>query len=166
MDLNEYQRLAARTSGSADSNPDVRICVSALGIAGEAGEVADLVKKWIGHGHDPDFTKIEKELGDVLWYVSDIATLCKLTLDKVAVTNIEKLRRRYPDGFSVEASKNRAPEPEDRLPPADRIKLLESRVAVLLEACEAVLEDSRTLRGGPTSRTILKVEDAVEVAKR
>lgn len=164
MDLNEYQRLAARTSGSADSDPDVRICISALGIAGEAGEVADFVKKWIGHGHDPDAEKLKKELGDVLWYVSDIATLCQMSLNDVAATNIEKLRKRYPDGFSVEASRNRPMEPE--LPMPDRIKLLESRIAVLLEACNAVLEDNRTLRGGPTSRTILMVEDAVEVAKR
>lgn len=78
-----------------------------LGIAGEVGEVADLVKKSLFHGHKIDQESIKKELGDVLWYMAQLARLAGITLEDVAVANIEKLKERYPDGFSVEASINR-----------------------------------------------------------
>lgn len=105
MKLNEYQELAFRTSGTGDY--EKKLAVSALGIAGEAGEVADLIKKYVGHGHPLDVPKITKELGDVLWYVSDIAALIGVSLEKVATTNIEKLKKRYPNGFSERDSINR-----------------------------------------------------------
>lgn len=101
MKLTDYQRAAARTAG------DIRLEVVALGIAGEAGEVADIVKKVAGHGHDLDRIKLAEELGDVLWYVAVMARCIGVSLDDVAVMNIEKLRRRYPDGFSEERSRNR-----------------------------------------------------------
>ena len=69
--------------------------------------MADLIKKSVFHGHDVDKGEIKKELGDVLWYLSQIARLAGLSLEEVAVANIEKLSRRYPDGFSREASINR-----------------------------------------------------------
>ena len=96
-----YQEDAARTAG------DTRLEILALGIAGEAGEVADYIKKVVGHGHALDPQALQKELGDVLWYVAMLATKCGLDLDLVAQANIEKLRKRYPDGFSTERSKNR-----------------------------------------------------------
>jgi NTP pyrophosphatase (non-canonical NTP hydrolase) len=105
MDLSEYQRAAARTSTGGGAK--LTIAVSAMGLAGEAGEVCDLLKKEIGHGHDPDLEKLTLELGDALWYLSDLATLHGLSLDNIAQMNIEKLLVRYPDGFSAEASRNR-----------------------------------------------------------
>ena len=105
MDLNEYQKAAARTSSRPVTK--LSIAVSAMGLAGEAGEVVDLLKKEIGHGHDADPEKLSKELGDVLWYLSDLATLHNLSLDDIAQANILKLLKRYPDGFSTEASRNR-----------------------------------------------------------
>jgi NTP pyrophosphatase (non-canonical NTP hydrolase) len=77
------------------------------GLAGESGEVADLIKKQIGHGHDLDKDKLTKELGDVLWYLSQVAQQYEISLSTVATANIEKLRKRYPDGFTEAASKNR-----------------------------------------------------------
>jgi NTP pyrophosphatase (non-canonical NTP hydrolase) len=106
MDLNEYQRAARRTSG-ADNVTKLTIAISAMGLAGEAGEVVDLLKKQIGHGHDADLEKLSKEIGDCLWYLSDLATLHGLSLDEIAQANIAKLLRRYPTGFSSEASRNR-----------------------------------------------------------
>lgn len=103
--FNIYQGQAARTA-SKEQGP-MRLAVSGLGITGEAGEVADLLKKMLGHGHPPDIHKITKELGDVLWYISDIATTLGISLSEVARVNIEKLRERYPEGFSEEASRNR-----------------------------------------------------------
>ena len=81
--------------------------VSGLGIAGEAGEVADLLKKHLGHGHELDREKLKKELGDVLWYVTRIAQHFGMGLEDVARANVAKLRQRYPSGFSTEASKSR-----------------------------------------------------------
>lgn len=103
MQLAEYQRLAARTA-RADGEIERRRLVAALGLAGEAGEVAELIKKQIGHGHDVPAEQIAKELGDALWYVAALATLYDLELAQIAAANIEKLRQRYPDGFSSEAS--------------------------------------------------------------
>lgn len=109
MTLNEYQRAALRTSEpSTDGEAgEKQLCVFALGIAGEAGEVADLVKKHIGHGHELSDEKLMKELGDVLWYVAAVAAQRGLSLEDVAAANIEKLLKRYPNGFSHEASRNR-----------------------------------------------------------
>ena len=104
--LNEYQQLALRTSGAKD--PEHMVLNSALGLNGEAGEVADLVKKHIFQGHDLDRDKMAKELGDVLWYVASGAAGIGYTLAEIAEMNAEKLRRRYPDGFDVEKSLNRA----------------------------------------------------------
>lgn len=109
MKMNDYQDFAGITANK-DLDPIVDFAVLALGIAGEAGEVADLVKKIVGHGHDFDRKKFVKELGDVLWYVAVIAKKKGITLEEIADMNIKKLASRYPEGFSVEASKNRKPE--------------------------------------------------------
>lgn len=103
--LNGYQRDALRTAGSADING--RLGNFGLGIAGEAGEVADYIKKVVYHKHPMDKDKLCKELGDVLWYVATLADTADLTLEEVARRNINKLRERYPDGFDPERSINR-----------------------------------------------------------
>lgn len=82
--------------------------VWAMGLAGEAGETADYLKKVLGHGHPLDLPRIEKELGDVLWYLAVLANSFGLSLNQVAKTNVEKLRTRYPEGFSSHASLNRS----------------------------------------------------------
>lgn len=106
MDLNEYQRLAGRTANKSLSEKDT-LAQDALGVAGEAGECADLVKKHLFHGHPLDRDKLVKELGDILWYVSQLAADVGVTLDEVAERNIEKLRSRYPAGFTEKASLER-----------------------------------------------------------
>jgi NTP pyrophosphatase (non-canonical NTP hydrolase) len=67
MTGDEYQTLAHRTAATAGYTVMQALAVAGLGIAGEAGEVADLIKKEIGHGHPVDRQKILGELGDVLW---------------------------------------------------------------------------------------------------
>jgi NTP pyrophosphatase (non-canonical NTP hydrolase) len=103
MNLNEYQELSSRTA----NNHEYALANFGLGIAGEAGEVADLIKKVVFHNHVIDKQNICKELGDVLWYISQIASLSGLTLEEIAETNINKLKERYPEGFSTERSINR-----------------------------------------------------------
>jgi NTP pyrophosphatase (non-canonical NTP hydrolase) len=105
MTLDEYQSLAARTMGPRTR--EQQLANAALGLAGEAGEVADMMKKHLFHAHPLDEDALVKELGDCLWYVAGMATALGLSLDEIGARNIEKLRRRYPDGFSVERSLNR-----------------------------------------------------------
>ncbi len=103
MNLNEYQELSARTANRHENE----LLNYGLGLTGEAGEVADLIKKTQFHGHHIELDEIEKELGDVLWYLSQIARLAGASLENIAIKNIEKLKKRYPEGFSVEDSINR-----------------------------------------------------------
>ena len=105
-----YQRHAAKTARahySFDDSRHGRIAVASMGLAGETGELVDMLKKWVGHGHELNLTEVEKELGDILWYISEIATTLDLRLDQVAAKNMDKLAARYPEGFSEERSKHR-----------------------------------------------------------
>lgn len=84
--------------------------VWSLGLAGEAGEFADMMKKVHGHGHTFDKPKAAKELGDVLWYLSVLADSIGYKMSEIANMNIEKLKARYKHGFTIEESKHRKPE--------------------------------------------------------
>jgi NTP pyrophosphatase (non-canonical NTP hydrolase) len=106
LEFDHYQSLANRTSG-AGGDGDRRLIIAALGLAGEAGEFANMVKKLTAHGHEIPIDSLSDELGDILWYVAEAATACGLSLGKVAQDNVAKLRRRYPDGFSQDRSINR-----------------------------------------------------------
>lgn len=106
MDFNKYQLETRRTAGNFESKTEELIAWS-LGIAGESGEFVDSVKKTIFHGHDLNPEEKAKELGDILYYVARAAEVLGYSLEEIAVMNIEKLKKRYPDGFSFEASKNR-----------------------------------------------------------
>lgn len=79
----------------------------AIGLAGEAGEFADLIKKKVFHGHDVSQEEIESELGDITWYTSANCDVHDLTLEDVMKNNLEKLDNRYSDGFDKEESQNR-----------------------------------------------------------
>ena len=106
LTLNRYQNLANRSAG-AGGEGDQRLVVSALGLAGEAGEFANLVKKMTAHGHPFDPESLKDELGDVLWYLAEAATAVGLNLEDIASQNVDKLIKRYPEGFSEEDSINR-----------------------------------------------------------
>ncbi|MEE8356244.1 MAG: nucleoside triphosphate pyrophosphohydrolase family protein [Anaerolineales bacterium] len=106
LTLAEYQNLAGRSAGAGGDGKQ-RLIVSALGLAGEAGEFANLVKKMTAHGHPFEKTALEDELGDVLWYLAEAATAAGLDLGEIADQNVQKLIKRYPDGFSQENSLNR-----------------------------------------------------------
>lgn len=101
--LNEYQDAALRTA-VGDSHTHINC---ALGVAGEAGEVADAIKKYQFQGHDLDKHALALELGDLLWYVAVTADVLDYSLSTIAQMNDEKLRKRYPEGFSYERSVNR-----------------------------------------------------------
>ena len=106
LTLNEYQLLANRSAG-AGGDGEQRLIVSALGLAGEAGEFANLVKKMTAHGHPLEEESLSDELGDVLWYLAEAATAAGLDLEDIANHNVQKLVKRYPEGFSQSDSINR-----------------------------------------------------------
>lgn len=106
MNLDEYQKLAVRTMGQGKTW-ELDLAVLALGVAGEGGEVADYVKKVVGHGHVLETEKLVKEIGDALWYIAALSHHVGVPLSEVAEKNINKLKARYPDGFSSERSINR-----------------------------------------------------------
>lgn len=106
MTFREYQDLSKRTAGQHNGQLD-EIQNWTLGLSGEAGEVANLIKKAIFHSHGFDYDGLVSELGDVLWYLAQLCTSLGLSLDTVAEENLKKLARRYPSGFSAEDSINR-----------------------------------------------------------
>ena len=108
MQVNEYHKLAMRTLASGASKKDMLI-VSMMGLCGEAGEAIDIVKKWIAQGHELDKERLIKELGDVAWYLAEAATALDVTLEQIFQGNIDKLQKRYPEGFDSSRSQKRAP---------------------------------------------------------
>lgn len=98
MNFNQFQKECKRTA-----NPNLTYSQAAmnwaLGIAGEAGEYCELIKKSEFHGKMLDKEDAKKELGDVLYYVAMAATNLNIDLESVAEENVRKLRARYPDGF-------------------------------------------------------------------
>ena len=101
MTINEYQQLAMTTLNKDLDKKDVLIN-GVMGLCGESGEAIDLVKKWLAQGHELDEDKLISEIGDVAWYIAEIATALGVTLEDVLKGNIDKLKRRYPDGFKSE----------------------------------------------------------------
>lgn len=106
MDIEKYQKLAQRTMNT-DLTDREAYAMLAMGLAGEAGEVVDYLKKVVFHDHELDEQYLKDEMGDVLWYFSNLLNVLGLTFEQVAERNIEKLEKRYPNGFSSEDSKNR-----------------------------------------------------------
>lgn len=122
MTGNEYQKAAMRTyDGKAtkrlqqkigwfykDPTDFGAILNACLGLSGEVGELNDLIKKWVFQDAEIDMKHLIKEVGDVLWYVAQMCEAINSTVDEAMRINVEKLLKRYPDGFSAELSANRA----------------------------------------------------------
>lgn len=109
MTINEYQKLAMTTLNPKLEKKDVLIN-GVMGLCGESGEAIDLVKKHLAQGHELDRERLIKELGDVAWYLAETATALDVTLEEVLSKNIEKLKKRYPEGFKVQKSIGRVKE--------------------------------------------------------
>lgn len=109
MTVNEYQKLAMTTLNPELSQKDVLIN-SVMGLCGESGEAIDIVKKWLAHGHELDKEHLKKELGDIAWYLAEAATALDVSLEEIFRANIDKLKKRYPEGFTSADSINRRAE--------------------------------------------------------
>ena len=106
MTVNEYQKLAMTTLNRSLSQKDILIN-AVMGLCGESGEATDIVKKHLFQGHDLDKETLAKELGDIAWYLAEAATALDMELEDIFAANIEKLRKRYPEGFDSERSIHR-----------------------------------------------------------
>ena len=106
MSPNEYQRAALRTA-VPDQGIYNRLINGALGLAGESGEVADYVKKFLYQGHEMNRDHVMEEVGDVLWYAALTLDAVNCDMETCMVRNIEKLKRRYPNGFEAYCSTHR-----------------------------------------------------------
>lgn len=107
MTINEYQKLAMKTLNPKLDQKEVLIN-SVMGLCGESGEAVDIVKKHLFHGHELDKEHLVKELGDIAWYLAEAATALEVSLEEVLKTNIDKLKKRFPEGFDESRSKERA----------------------------------------------------------
>lgn len=105
MTPNEYQKEALRTANSLSK--DKLVVNGVLGLCGESGECADMVKKNLFQGHELDKEHFAKELGDVAWYLAVSAYAVGYDLETVFQMNVDKLRKRYPKGFDAERSLHR-----------------------------------------------------------
>lgn len=106
MDFETYRADVMRTV-RADLSQRDRMIVGALGLCGESGEMAENLKKMIFHGHPMDERALCNELGDVLWYWVFLCETLGFSVDDVMMANVEKRRKRFPEGFSTEGSLNR-----------------------------------------------------------
>lgn len=109
MTINEYQQLAMRTLNPELSKKDVLIN-GVMGLCGESGEAIDIVKKWLAQGHELDKEHLAKELGDIAWYLAETAYALDIPLESILQGNIDKLRKRFPEGFDTARSVERISE--------------------------------------------------------
>ena len=110
MTINDYQQAALRTANTEKLSDREILTNGVLGLSGESGECADLVKKHLFQGHELDAEKLANELGDVAWYLAVASYAIGYSLEAVLQMTVDKLRKRYPDGFSAERSIHREEE--------------------------------------------------------
>lgn len=106
MEADKYQELAIRTANRLAS-PKVELTNYGLGLNGEAGEVADIIKKAVFHEHKFKKEDLINELSDCLWYIAAMCDCIEVKMSDVMKHNLEKLAKRYPVGFLPEHSINR-----------------------------------------------------------
>lgn len=106
MNFDEYQALARRTqNGNLSAGEKERHALH--GMAGEVGEIHGLFQK-VYQGHALDIDRVKSELGDLMWFMAELADSRGFTLGEAAEHNIDKLRARYPEGFDADKSLHRA----------------------------------------------------------
>lgn len=106
MTINEFQKAALRTKNKKLGRMDTLVD-GLMGLNGEAGEAIDLLKKHMFQGHELDVKHIISELGDIAWYLAVTADALGFDLETILQMNVDKLKRRYPEGFEVSRSTNR-----------------------------------------------------------
>ena len=107
-----FQREARRSL--RDDLPYEATCSNmCMGLAGEIGEVIDIMKKHIYQGKELDITDVIEEVGDVLWYIANFCNVNNITMDECMESNIKKLRKRFPNGFTIKDANQRKDKMEE-----------------------------------------------------
>lgn len=110
-DRNSTDRLLKKIQVGYESGSDIDlggVLNACLGLAGEAGETLDMVKKWVFHEKELDVEHLKKELGDVMWYMALMCESFGFDLDEILQMNVDKLKARYPEGFDTVRANHRA----------------------------------------------------------
>lgn len=123
MTLDQYQEFVPTVNYPYNNDVVTNMCRSlapsvslgdvlyaALGVGGEAGEVQDLIKKWVFHQSCLDIEHLKKEMGDVLWYLALLCNSFNIRMEDLLQINADKLNARYPHGFCFSDANNRKPE--------------------------------------------------------
>ena len=111
QDYEEFVRKLFKTTNSNGANDFIwNLTHSALGIGGEAGEVVDLIKKTFANNRTLDGDKLVKELGDLMFYIQAMCNTINIPLITVLQNNVDKLTKRFPEGYSDAAALARADE--------------------------------------------------------
>lgn len=100
MTGNEFQRLAMRTNNKLEFTK--QLTHAAMGVAGEAGEIIDTVKKFSIYGHQLNVPNLREEAGDVMWFVALLCDTIGADMEDVMAECIEKLKKRYPEQYTSE----------------------------------------------------------------
>ena len=106
MNIKDYQKLSTRTINTNLTHKE-NVSNMVFGILGEGGEVADQLKKNFFQNHQLDKNHLKEEIGDLMWYIVNLATLYDFSMDDILQENYEKLQKRYKKGFSSEVCINR-----------------------------------------------------------
>lgn len=103
MEIKEFQELSTRTMNESLSFNE-KVANMIFGINGEAGEVTDILKKHLYHNHELDLDHLKEEIGDVMFYIVNLATLYGFDMEEILQDNVAKLALRYKKGFTTEES--------------------------------------------------------------
>jgi NTP pyrophosphatase (non-canonical NTP hydrolase) len=107
MDMQAYQEQVKRTCATTEDKETLKLAL--IGMQGELGEIAEPLKKYLWSGHAlPAPSHLKDEIGDLIWYIATLCNALGIDLTEAVQRNIQKLQVRYPEGFSVERSLNRA----------------------------------------------------------
>lgn len=102
MNLKEYQKICKLTAKKDFKTEVEEIMCWGLGVTGEAGDIASCIKKTFAHKKDVK-EGIKENIGDMLWYTAMICNFFKWNLNEILNENIEKLKKRFPEGFNYQS---------------------------------------------------------------
>jgi NTP pyrophosphatase (non-canonical NTP hydrolase) len=117
---NVYQTLASRTAKDMGTK-DLNLIHAAMGLASDAGEFVDAIKKHTIYGKPLDYNNAVEELGDVLWFVALACDTLGISMGCVMRENIDKLTKRYPEKYTDTAAIARADKKEDSASTVDPV---------------------------------------------
>ena len=106
MEIREFQRVSTRTLNK-ELSKEKQVSNMIFGANGELGEVTDILKKHLYQGHRINKQHLAEEIGDTLFYIVNLCTLYNLDVEDILQANVDKLKKRFPNGFESNRSINR-----------------------------------------------------------